>query len=74
MEQNKTIQCEQVLNHIRERGRITDVEAFTRFKIRRLSARIWDIRHKMGIDIKDSWEYKYDNKGKVIEKYKAYFI
>lgn len=72
--EDKEIQCIQILNFIKEHGSITDVQAFVELHIRRLSARIWDIRHKMGINVKDSWEYKYDSRGKVVTKWKVYWI
>lgn len=74
MERSKEKQTAWVLEYIREHGSITDVEAYEGYGIRRLSARIWDLRHIHGIEIKDAWEYKYDNRGKVIKKWKVYWI
>lgn len=37
-------QKELVLNHIKEHGKITSIEAVYRYKITRLSARIYDLR------------------------------
>lgn len=37
-------QKEKVLNHLQKYGRITDLEAYALYAIRRLGARIWDLR------------------------------
>ena len=39
-------QAEQVLQHMRERGGITSMEAFELYKITRLSGRIHDLRQQ----------------------------
>ena len=39
-----------VLQHLRERGSITPLEALSEFGCMRLGARIWDLRHE-GYDI-----------------------
>lgn len=46
MSQNKLIR-----EHLTKHGSITDLEAYQRYGIRRLGARIWDLRHKYGMDI-----------------------
>lgn len=43
-------QCEIVLQYMKDHGRITTYDAF-RHGITRLSARIWDLKHKKGISI-----------------------
>lgn len=45
-------QNEKVLAYIVKKGGITQLEAFEKFGITRLSARAWDIKHKMGIPLK----------------------
>ena len=37
-------QREQVLEHLQKHGSITDLEAYRLYAIRRLGARIWDLR------------------------------
>ena len=37
-------QKEAVLRHLQEHGKITDLEAYKLYAIRRLGARIWDLR------------------------------
>ena len=37
-------QKEQILEHLKEHGTITDLEAYKKYAIRRLGARIWDLR------------------------------
>ena len=39
----------QVLDHLRKKGSITDLEALKHYDIRRLGARIYDIRKVMDI-------------------------
>lgn len=34
-----------VLRHLKRYGKITDVQAFNNYGIRRLGARVWDLRH-----------------------------
>ena len=38
-------QKEEILNHLKEHGSITDLVAYRKYAIRRLGARIWDLRH-----------------------------
>lgn len=40
-----------VLAHLQKWGSITPKEAYARYGIMRLGARIWDLRHKYGYDI-----------------------
>ena len=37
-------QNETVLHHLKQYGSITDLEAYDKYAIRRLGARIWDLR------------------------------
>ena len=63
-------QTEMVLLYMQEHGRITTYDAF-RHGITRLSARIWDLKHKRGIPItKERVNYKArDGKRKHYDKY-----
>ena len=57
MNQNKKI-----LNHLKEHKKITSYEAFEKYRITRLSARIHDLReqgHNITSDMIYSKEYKY---------------
>lgn len=44
-------QNERVKRHLETFGKITSIEAFREYGITRLSARIWDLRHKYGLVI-----------------------
>ena len=37
-------QKEKILDHLQKHGKITDLEAYRNYAIRRLGARIWDLR------------------------------
>ena len=52
---------------------ITDAIARDLFECSRLGARIWDLRHD-GVPVQDEFEYKFDNNGKVVKKWKKYWI
>lgn len=41
---SKITQKELVLNHLKSHRKISDLEAYSRYGIRRLGARIWDLR------------------------------
>lgn len=66
-------QTRQILQFMQEGNTITDAIARERFDCSRLGARIWDLRY-MGIPIGDEWEYKLNKNGKVVKKWKKYFI
>lgn len=44
-------QTELIKDYLEKNGSITDFEAFTKLGIRRLSARIWDLKHKEKVPI-----------------------
>lgn len=46
----KTTQCDRILRHLKEYGSITDNEATSKYGIRRLASRIYDLK-KRGVDI-----------------------
>lgn len=50
-ENSKPTQCERVLRHLQDYGKITSLEAITEYGILRLASRINEIR-KRGVDIK----------------------
>ena len=39
-------QCERILRHLEDHGSLTQAEAMQEYGIMRLSARIWDLRHR----------------------------
>ena len=41
----KATQVDKLLNHMKEHGSISSMDAFALYGITRLSARIWDLRH-----------------------------
>jgi len=43
---NTINQKQEILGHLQRHGCITDAEAFTEMRCRRLGARIWDLRHE----------------------------
>lgn len=46
-------QNEKIMRHLKAYGSITSLEAFRDYGCTRLSARIWDLRNKYGLDITD---------------------
>jgi hypothetical protein len=54
-------------------NKITQVLATDLFKCTRLGARIFDLRHD-GVPVLDDWEYELDENGKVVKKWKKYFL
>lgn len=44
-------QNERVKRHLEKFGKITSYEAFTEYGVTRLSARIWDLKHRYGLVI-----------------------
>ena len=47
-------QNERIKRHLEIYGAITSIEAFREYGITRLSARIWDLRHKHGLCIEST--------------------
>jgi hypothetical protein len=65
---------EKMILHYMEAGNsITSMEAIEMFKYTRLPARICDFK-KAGISVQDDWEYDFDERGKVVTKWKRYYI
>ena len=48
----KPTQCDRILEHLERYGSITPLEAWQRCGVYRLGARIYDLRHQRGIEIK----------------------
>ena len=70
---DRETQTRQILQFMQEGNAITDAVARQRFDCSRLGARIWDLRYA-GVPIGDAWEYRLDKDGKVVKKWKKYFI
>lgn len=66
-------QTRSILRYLEEGNSITDIKARDLFGCCRLGARIYDLR-RMGVPIVDEWEYKRDQSGKVVKKWKRYGI
>lgn len=66
-------QTKQILRHMEAGNSITGLEALDKFKCMRLPARVADLR-SAGVPVQDGWEYEYDIHGKVVKKWKKYWI
>lgn len=66
-------QKQQILDHILKHGSITPNEADTHFGCKRLSARIWDLIHKDGYNIKCKIEHGKNKHGAKCS-YARYYI
>ena len=66
-------QAKQILHYMESGNSITDAIARDLFSCSRLGARIWDLRHN-GVPVQDEFEYKLDDNGKVVKKWKKYWI
>ena len=63
----------QLLNYMAAGHSVTQRIASREFNCDRLGARIWELRRD-GVPVKDAWEYKLDSNGKVVKKWKRYFM
>lgn len=52
---------------------ITGIQAVSLFRCMRLPARVADLK-RAGVPVQSDWEYEYDQNGKVVRKWKKYFI
>lgn len=66
-------QTRKILNYMLAGNSTTSYDAVGRFKCMRLSARIKDLRYA-GVPVLDDWEYELDENGKVVKKWKKYFL
>lgn len=69
----KEIQKAAILRWISEHGEIDALTALRELGIMRLASRICDLK-KDGFPVVDRWEYKYDERGRVVKKWKVYSI
>lgn len=70
---SREAQTRQILRHMEAGNAITGIEALDRFRCMRLPARVADLR-KAGVPVQDAWDYELDENGKVVRKWKKYFI
>lgn len=52
---------------------VTGLEALNLFGCMRLPARVADMKRN-GVPVQDDWEYELDENGKVVKKWKKYWI
>lgn len=65
-------QNEQILNHLKNRGPITPLEALLEYRCMRLGARVYDLR-KLGYDIRSRFIENENSEGEV-KRYKQYWL
>ena len=51
MAKKKTTQCDRVLEYLKNHKGITPMDAWNYLGVYRLGARIWDLKHKRGVNI-----------------------
>lgn len=56
-------QTQKVLDYLAEHRMLTSLEAVYKLKVTRLPARIWDLRHKVGLNITGALHYEKDADG-----------
>ena len=66
-------QNEMILNYLNEFGSITTYESYAELFITRLSARIWDLKHKYGCEFDEEWVTKKNRYGKTCS-FKKYIL
>lgn len=66
-------QLNQIYAHMLAGNTITDMEALSKFHCRRLASRICDLKAS-GVPVESKFEYEYDERGKVVRKWKKYWI
>ena len=64
-------QNEMIIKYLNEHGSIPTYESYSKLFITRLSARIFDIKHKYGIEFDEEWVTKKNIYGKTcsLKKY-----
>lgn len=66
-------QNEMILAYLEEFGSITAYESYSELFITRLSARIWDLRHKYDCKFEEEWITKKNRYGKTCS-FKKYIL
>lgn len=73
MEENLRAQRRAVYSYMLTVGPITQRIASAELNCDRLSARILELK-EADVDIRSEWQYKRDEAGKIIKKWKAYYL
>ena len=66
-------QSEMIIKYLNEHGSVTTYESYSKLFITRLSARIFDIKHKYGIEFDEEWVTKKNIYGKICS-FKKYIL
>lgn len=66
-------QNEMVLKYLEENGSITTYECYSQLYITRLSARIFDLKKKYGLEFEEQWVTKKNRYGKICS-FKKYIL
>ena len=66
-------QNEMLIKYLNEHGSITTYESYSKLFITRLSARIFDIKNKYGIEFDEEWVTKKNIYGKICS-FKKYIL
>lgn len=66
-------QKRRIYDYMLDGNAITQRLASELFDCDRLGARIWDLKHD-GVPVQSEFEYRLDEKGKVVKKWKKYWI
>lgn len=70
---DREAQKRQILRYMLDGNSITDATARELFNCSRVGARIWDLKQD-GVPVQDAFEYRLDHNGKVVKKWKKYWI
>lgn len=70
---HKNTQLGRLLETLKRKKGISSLEAFQELGITSLHRRLSDLR-EMGYEIGDQWHYKTDADGKVITRWKVYWL
>lgn len=66
-------QNELVLKYLEEKGSITTYECYSKLFVTRLSARIFDLKKKYGLEFEEQWVTKKNRYGKTCS-FKKYIL
>lgn len=71
--EHKMSQTEMVLEYLKEHGSITTWESYSKLFITRLSAKIYDLKHKYGYEFDEEWITKKNRYGNTCS-FKKYIL